>query len=122
MFEIVSPLTVDPTTAGNGEIAHLAHSHIEGANSRDRSPHKIVLPRRPGAPRFGPQSYYYEASPTVPPACCQAGIPALSLRRGNRFLEEHQQRRLITGESINELSATPPTPSGDPASFQRHWL
>jgi hypothetical protein len=73
MFEILSPLTVDPTTAGNGEIAYLAHSHIEGANSRmtDRSPHKIVLPRRPGEPRFGPQSYYYEASPTgVLPSWC----------------------------------------------------
>jgi hypothetical protein len=66
MFEILSPLTVESMTAANGEIEHATHSNIEVANSRmrDGTPSKIVLPRRSGQPRFGPQPYYYHASRT----------------------------------------------------------
>lgn len=73
MFEIVNPLTVDSATAESRVTGHLKHSHIEGANSRmaDGKPRKIVLPRRFGEPRFGPQPYYYEASRTgVLPSGC----------------------------------------------------
>lgn len=73
MFEIVSPTTVDFTTAANGETDHPMHSIIEVANRRmtDASPRKIVLPRRLGESRFGPQPYYYEASRTgVLPSGC----------------------------------------------------
>jgi hypothetical protein len=66
MFEIVSPLTVDFTIATNGETEHPARSTIEVANPwiTDGGPRKIVLPRRSGQPRFGPQPYYYDASRT----------------------------------------------------------
>ena len=39
---------------------------IAGALLRDfeRSGEKIILPRRPGESRFGPQPYYYPASPS----------------------------------------------------------
>jgi hypothetical protein len=75
MFEIVNPLTVESMTAANGETEHPAHSHIEVANPsmRDGGPRKIVLPRRSGQPRFGPQPYYYHASRTgVLPSWCSA--------------------------------------------------
>jgi hypothetical protein len=66
MFEIVNPLTVESMTTANGETEHVAPSHIEAANPsmRDGGPRKIVLPRRSGQPRFGPQPYYYHASRT----------------------------------------------------------
>jgi hypothetical protein len=75
MFEIVSPLTVDFTIATNGETEHPARSTIEVANPwiTDGGPRKIVLPRRSGQPRFGPQPYYYHASRTgVLPSWCSA--------------------------------------------------
>ena len=75
MFEIVNPLTVESMMAANGETEHPAHSHIEVANPpmTDGSPRKIVLPRRFGQPRFGPQPYYYHASRTgVLPSWCSA--------------------------------------------------
>lgn len=66
MFEILSPPTIEATTVANGEIEHVTHSNIEVANPRltDAGPRKIVLPRRFGQPRFGPQPYYYQASRT----------------------------------------------------------
>jgi hypothetical protein len=74
MFEIANPLTVDSTTAVSNITEHLKHSYIKGANSRmtNGAPRKIVLPRRLGEPRFGPQPYYYEASRTgvLPSGCC----------------------------------------------------
>ena len=71
MFEIVNA----STTAASKVAEHLKRSHIEGANSRmmGGEPRKIVLPRRFGEPRFGPQPYYYEASRTgVLPSGCSA--------------------------------------------------
>jgi hypothetical protein len=73
MFEIANPLTMDSTTAVSNITEHLKHSYIKGANSRmtNGAPRKIVLPRRFGEPRFGPQPYYYEASRTgvLPNGC-----------------------------------------------------
>jgi hypothetical protein len=66
MFEIINPLIADSTTAASNVTEHLKRSHIESAHSRmtGGGPRKIVLPRRFGEPRFGPQPYYYEASRT----------------------------------------------------------
>jgi hypothetical protein len=66
MFEIVIPPTVDGSTAGNGGASAVAYASSEGANRRVTGgrPRKIMLPRRDGEPRFGPQPYYYEASRT----------------------------------------------------------
>ena len=36
-------------------------------------PRKILLPRRPGEPRFGPPQYYYPASRTGVMPCWGAG-------------------------------------------------
>jgi hypothetical protein len=72
MFEIATAPTVDPTTAANAAADHL---NMKKANPSmaDSGPRKIVLPRRLGEPRFGPQSYYYEASRTgVLPTGCSA--------------------------------------------------
>jgi hypothetical protein len=75
MFEIVNPPTVDFTMAANGETEHPAHSTIKVTNRwmTEARPRKIVLPRRSGQPRFGPQPYYYHASRTgVLPSWCSA--------------------------------------------------
>jgi hypothetical protein len=73
MFEIVNPLKVESMTAADGETEHTARSNIAVANQRitDDGSRKIVLPRRSGQPRFGPQPYYYHASRTgVLPSWC----------------------------------------------------
>jgi hypothetical protein len=65
MSEIACPSTVDRTTVRNDGIDNLLlHPNKEGANQLldDGGPRKVMLPRRIGEPRFGPQPYYYEAS------------------------------------------------------------
>jgi hypothetical protein len=77
MFEIISP----PIDANE----YLAHANIESAKPRmtDGGPRKVVLPRRSGEPRFGPQPYYYEASRTgVLPSECFASWNASGLKTG----------------------------------------
>jgi hypothetical protein len=66
MFEIVIPPTVDGSTAGSGGTGNAAQTKSELISRRitEGSQRKILLPRRAGEPRFGPQPYYYEASPT----------------------------------------------------------
>jgi hypothetical protein len=63
------------TAAGNDKIGHIPlHPNREGANrTEDGGPSKVMLPRRVGEPRFGPQSYYYEASRT---GVLPSGYPA----------------------------------------------
>jgi hypothetical protein len=65
MFEIVIPPNVDGSPAGNGGTGIVAPVKSEDGNAQianDAGVRKILLPRRAGEPRFGPQPYYYEAS------------------------------------------------------------
>ncbi len=72
MFDIVIPPNVDGSTAGNGGNGSVVHENT--SRRKDDGPRKIMLPRRLGESRFGPQPYYYEASRT---GVIPAGMPRL---------------------------------------------
>jgi hypothetical protein len=79
MIDIARPPTIDCTNAANAGIDDfLPQPNKEGANQQaeDGSSGKVMLPRRIGEPRFGPQSYYYEASRTgvVPSGSSAANV------------------------------------------------
>jgi hypothetical protein len=62
MFEIVVPPNVISSSAGNGGSGSVVHANTK--QPMNDGAQKIMLPRRLGEPRFGPQPYYYEASRT----------------------------------------------------------
>jgi hypothetical protein len=78
MFEIPDPLAADSAEGGNGAHEPIAEPSLLGIPRLNAGgPHKIILPRRPGESRFGPQQYYYPASRTgVVPSWSSQIMPA----------------------------------------------
>lgn len=74
MFEIENTVIFGGAETFGGDHQRLAVPVINTAISQmTEGPRKIVLPRRPGEPRFGPPQYYYPASRTGVLPCRRAG-------------------------------------------------
>jgi hypothetical protein len=75
MLEVISPPTVNPAVVNGTRRLPDVNSESAIALFKDGGPHKIVLPRRLGEPRFAPQPYYYQASRSgVLPSWYSAGL------------------------------------------------
>jgi hypothetical protein len=66
MFELPDPMAADAAEGGSGAHQPIAEPGLAGIipGMTAGGLHKIILPRRPGESRFGPQQYYYPASPS----------------------------------------------------------
>jgi hypothetical protein len=74
MFEIDNASIFGSAETFGGDPQRLAVPVINTAISQmTDGPRKIVLPRRPGEPRFAPPQYYYPASRTGVLPCWRAG-------------------------------------------------
>src|SRR5271167_3141892 len=90
MFEIPDPLAAASAQGGNGAHEPVAELSLAGVIPRMTAGglHKIILPRRPGEPRFGPRQYYYPASRTgVVPSRSSHSMPGSRVSAGEGHVD-----------------------------------